>query len=74
MTVHVGDDIAVDSEKAGRPAREGTVLDVIEADWGTRYRIRWDDGHESTIHPMGGTLHVREPKESEQSPFAEVWR
>jgi hypothetical protein len=74
MTVHVGDAIAVDSEKAGRPAREGTVLEVLEADWGTRYRILWDDGHESTIHPLGGTFHVREPDEQEESPFAEVWR
>jgi hypothetical protein len=74
MTVHVGDDIEIDSEKAGTPPREGTVLEVIEADWGTRYRIQWDDGHESTIHPLGGTIHKREPKEPEVSAFAELWR
>jgi hypothetical protein len=74
VKVNVGDDIAVDSEKAGTPPREGRVLEVIEADWGTRYRIAWDDGHESTIHPLGGTIHVREPKEPEFSALAEVWR
>jgi hypothetical protein len=74
MTIHVGDEIAVDSEKAGRPAREGTVLEVIEADWGTRYRTRWDDGHESTIHPLAGTLHIRAVEEPEESAFAEIWR
>jgi hypothetical protein len=50
------------------------VLEVIEADWGTRYRIRWDDGHESTIHPLAGTLHTREVEEPEESAFAEIWR
>lgn len=74
MKLNVGDEIAIDSEKAGTPPREGTVLEVIEAEWGTRYRVRWDDGHESTIHPMGGTIHKRENREPEFSAFAEVWR
>lgn len=74
MKVKVGDDIAIDSDKVGTPPREGTVLEVIEADWGTRYRIAWSDGHESTIHPLGGTMHVREPKEPELAALAEVWR
>lgn len=71
MKVRVGDEITVDSEKAGAPPREGRVLEVIEADFGTRYRVRWDDGHETTIHPLAGTVHVREPKEQ---ALAEVWR
>ena len=74
MTVHVGDEIEVDSEKAGTPPREGVVLEVIEAEWGTRYRICWDDGHESTIHPLGGTIHKRESEAPEHSAFAEMWR
>jgi len=74
VKIRVGDDIAIDSEKAGTPPREGKVLEVIEADWGTRYRIHWDDGHESTVHPMGGTIHKREPAEPVDEAFAEVWR
>ena len=52
------DRIVVDSDKAGQPAREGEILEIIEAEYGTRYRVAWDDGHESTIRPAGGTAHV----------------
>lgn len=72
MKVKPGDEIVVDSEKAGTPPREGQVLEVLEAEYGTRYRVRWDDGHESTIHPVAGTVHIREPEE--ESALAEVWR
>lgn len=72
MKVRVGDEITVDSEKAGLPPREGRVLEVLEAEFGTRYRVLWNDGHESTIHPLAGTVHVREPRE--EAALAEVWR
>ncbi|HET9347353.1 MAG TPA: DUF1918 domain-containing protein [Candidatus Limnocylindrales bacterium] len=66
MAVKQRDRIVIDSDKAGQPAREGEVLEVIEAEYGTRYRVLWDDGHESTIRPAGGTAHVihreREPR------------
>jgi hypothetical protein len=58
MKASVGDRIVIDSEKVGVPAREGVVLEVIEADYGTRYHVRWADGHESTIHPTGGGMEV----------------
>jgi hypothetical protein len=53
-----GDRIAVDSQKAGEPAREGTILEIVEHEYGTSYRVRWDDGHESTIRPTAGTAHT----------------
>jgi len=28
---------------------------VIPATYGTRYRVRWDDGRESTIRPSAGS-------------------
>lgn len=58
MKPNVGDRIVVESEKAGRAAREGVVLEIIEADYGTRYRVAWSDGHESTFHPTGGSVRV----------------
>jgi hypothetical protein len=60
MTVkaNVGDRIVIDSDKAGTPARSGEVLEVIEHDYGTSYRVRWDDGHESTVRPTPGTVSV----------------
>ena len=58
MTVKGRDRIVVESEKTGQPAREGDILEVIEAEYGTRYRVAWDDGHESTIRPAAGSARV----------------
>jgi Domain of unknown function (DUF1918) len=58
MTGKVGDRIVVESERVGQAVREGDVLEVIEASYGTRYRVRWDDGHESTIRPAAGSARI----------------
>ena len=58
MVARVGDRIVVESEKVGLAAREGVILEVIEASYGTRYRVRWDDGHESTIRPSAGSART----------------
>jgi hypothetical protein len=58
MTARVGDRIVVESEKVGQAAREGQILEVIEAPYGVRYRVRWDDGHESTIRPSAGSARI----------------
>jgi len=56
-----GDRISVDSQKAGEPPRQGTILEVIEHDYGTSYRVAWEDGHESTFRPTAGTVHTVHP-------------
>jgi Domain of unknown function (DUF1918) len=53
-----GDRIVVESEKVGSPAREGTILEVIESKASTRYRVRWDAGHETTFLPYAGSARV----------------
>ncbi|HET8784841.1 MAG TPA: DUF1918 domain-containing protein [Candidatus Limnocylindrales bacterium] len=58
MAVKQRDRIVIDSDKAGQPPREGEILEVIHASYGTRYRVAWDDGHESTIRPAGGMAHI----------------
>jgi hypothetical protein len=58
MAVKQRERIVIDSDKAGRPAREGEILEIIEASYGTRYRVAWDDGHESTIRPAAGSAHI----------------
>ena len=58
MTARVGDRIVVESEKVGQAPREGTILEVIEASYGIRYRVRWDDDHESTIRPSAGSARI----------------
>jgi len=54
MSAEVGDRIVVESEQVGTPSREGEILEVIGREVSTRYRVRWDDGHESIYTPSAG--------------------
>ena len=67
MAAQVGDRIIVASQKVGRAAREGEILEIIEASYGTRYRVRWDDGPESTIRPAAGSARTTPPAERHQA-------
>ena len=58
MSVKIGDRIIIESQKVGLAPREGEILEVIESTAGPRYRVRWDDGHESTIRPALGSAHI----------------
>jgi hypothetical protein len=58
MAAKTHDRIVVDSEKVGKAAREGDILEVIEASYGIRYRVAWDDGHESTFRPSAGSARI----------------
>ena len=58
MAVKQRERIVIDSDKAGQPAREGEILEIIEASYGTRYRVAWDNGHETTIRPAAGSAHI----------------
>jgi uncharacterized protein DUF1918 len=62
MAAKVGDRIIVESQKVGRPARQGEILEVIEASYGTSYRVHWDAGHESTIRPAAGVTRTIRPR------------
>ena len=66
MAARVGDRIIVASQKVGRAAREGEILEVIEASYGTRFRVRWDDGQQSTIRPAAGSARTTPPAERYQ--------
>lgn len=58
MSGKVGDRIVVESESVGTSPREGEILEVIEGEIGIRYRIRWEDGHESVLAPGGGAARI----------------
>lgn len=62
MVAKVGDRIIVESEKVGQPTREGEILEVIERPYGIRYRVLWDDGHESTFAPAAGSTRTVEKR------------
>lgn len=65
-TASVGDRIMVDSQKVDEPPRTGTILEIIEHDYGTSYRVAWDDGHETTFRPTAGTVHTVHPTKSKK--------
>lgn len=58
MQAKVGDHIVVESEHVGTPTRQGEVLEVIEGEVGVRYRVRWEDGHESVFTPSAGSVRI----------------
>lgn len=65
MNARVGDRIVIESEKVGQKMREGEILEVIESATGVaHYRVRWDDGHESDIHPAAGSARIIAKRET----------
>jgi hypothetical protein len=57
MALQVGDRVTVESESTARPPRAGTIREVLRES-PPRYRIEWDDGHESIYTPAAGALHA----------------
>jgi hypothetical protein len=57
MTFQVGDRVVAEAESTERRPRAGTVREVLR-DEPARYRIEWDDGHESIYTPAAGALHA----------------
>jgi hypothetical protein len=53
-----GNRIIVESQRVGQLEREGEILEVMQTSVSVRYRVRWNDGHESTLTPAGGAARV----------------
>ena len=62
MAFQPGDRVVAESESTERRPRAGTVREVLR-DAPARYRIEWDDGHESIYTPDAGALSA-EPERS----------
>ncbi|HEX2411452.1 MAG TPA: DUF1918 domain-containing protein [Solirubrobacteraceae bacterium] len=58
MQLTVGTHVVVESESTERPARTGVIEEVLREAPSARYRIRWDDGHESIYTPAAGALRA----------------
>jgi hypothetical protein len=68
MVGTVGDRIVVESEKVGQAARAGEILEIMESPFGTDYRVRWDDGHESSFRPHAGSARIEPRREPAAEP------
>jgi hypothetical protein len=58
MTFKIGDRVIAETESTERAARGGTVKEVVHEEPSPRYRIEWDDGHESVLTPSAGSLRA----------------
>lgn len=63
MAFEVGKRVVAESESTDRPPRVGVVEEVLRGDPSPRYRIRWDDGHESIYTPASGALQAGRGRE-----------
>jgi hypothetical protein len=61
MELKAGDRVKVESESTERPPRTGVIEEVVHGAPSPRYRISWDDGHESIYAPAAGALRAAEP-------------
>jgi hypothetical protein len=52
----VGDRVVVESERVGEHPRQGEILEVLGKGETLHYRLRWEDGHESTFFPSTGNV------------------
>ena len=55
MNFEVGERVVVEAESTDRRPQAGTVREVVR-ERPARYRIEWDDGHESIYAPAAGAL------------------
>lgn len=62
MALQAGDKIKELARSTERPTRTGIIKEVVRGDPSPRYRIRWDDGHESVYTPAAGNLHKLAPE------------
>jgi Domain of unknown function (DUF1918) len=60
MQLKVGDRVEVEAESTERIPSTGVIAEVLREPPSARYRIRWDDGHESIYTPAAGSLRAIE--------------
>src|SRR5712691_8392267 len=62
-----GDLIVVNPPRVGGPPREGEIIEVREGDLGVRYRVRWNDGHESLFAPGAGAARIEPARDRKKA-------
>ncbi|HEY7732812.1 MAG TPA: DUF1918 domain-containing protein [Gaiellaceae bacterium] len=56
-----GDEIQVAGSAVGRTPRKAVILEVLGDSGHERFRVRWEDGHESIFFPADDAL-IRRPR------------
>jgi hypothetical protein len=63
IELKVGNRVEVEAESTEQRPRTGVIEEVVRETPHPRYRIRWDDGHESIYTPAAGALRRAGPSE-----------
>jgi Domain of unknown function (DUF1918) len=66
MKLKVGTRIKVEAESTERPQRTGVVKEVVGETPAPRYRVQWDDGHESIYAPAAGAVGPESPAQQQR--------
>jgi Domain of unknown function (DUF1918) len=51
MDAQIGDRIIIRSKHVGVGERSGEIVEILNDPAGKHYRVRWEDGHETTFFP-----------------------
>jgi len=68
MAFEVGRNVEAEAQSTDRRPRSGVVEEVLRGDPSPRYRIRWEDGHESIYTPASGALRARPSSKRSRPP------
>jgi len=66
MAFTVGAAVMAQAKSTTRGPRTGVIEEVLRGDPTPRYRIRWDDGHESIYTPSSGALRAEQRSSSQR--------
>ena len=67
MAFAIGTSVVTQAQSTTRGPRPGVIEEVLRRDPSPRYRVRWDDGHETIYTPASGTLQAQPRLESVKS-------
>jgi Domain of unknown function (DUF1918) len=62
----IGDSVIVETERASQTARHGVIEEILQ-EQPPRFRVQWDDGHESILTPAAGALRVEKKRTKSRS-------
>jgi hypothetical protein len=57
----IGDRVVVETERTTQSARHGVIEEILQ-EQPPRFRVQWDDGHESILTPAAGALRVEKQR------------
>jgi hypothetical protein len=62
----IGDRVVVETERTTQTARHGVIEEILQEE-PPRFRVQWDDGHESILTPAAGALRVEKQRTKTRS-------